>query len=145
VKEEMFVPHVPMDIDELKWIITAAIETIDRNMLEREWDELDCRLDLCLVMNGADIKQLWELAFFIVTTVKTSESYKVIMYYPSLKVKAIYIYLFIYIFIYIVTCLVEYQNYRTVLPKELGKVISAFKGCKAGCCNNESTITLHRG
>jgi hypothetical protein len=41
VKEQAFVPSVPLDIDELKLRITAAIETIDKNMSERIWDELD--------------------------------------------------------------------------------------------------------
>jgi hypothetical protein len=47
-----------LDIDELKLRIAAAIETVDSNMLERIWDELDYRLDICWVMNGADIEQL---------------------------------------------------------------------------------------
>jgi hypothetical protein len=34
-KEQVFVPLLPLDIDELKLRITAAIEKIDRNMLER--------------------------------------------------------------------------------------------------------------
>jgi hypothetical protein len=49
----MFVPPLPLDIDELKLRITAAIETIDRNMLERVWDELDYRMDIYRVTNGA--------------------------------------------------------------------------------------------
>jgi hypothetical protein len=38
--------------------ITTAIETTDRNMLERVWAELDYRLDICRVMNGAHIEHL---------------------------------------------------------------------------------------
>jgi hypothetical protein len=34
-KEEVFVPAVLLDIDELKFRIAAVIETVDRNMLER--------------------------------------------------------------------------------------------------------------
>jgi hypothetical protein len=37
----MFVPPLPLDIDELKLTITAVVETINRNILERVWDELD--------------------------------------------------------------------------------------------------------
>jgi hypothetical protein len=40
-KDQVFVPPLPLDIDELKLRITAAIETTDRNMLETVWDELD--------------------------------------------------------------------------------------------------------
>jgi hypothetical protein len=35
VKEQVFVPPLPQDIDELKLRIAAAIENLDRNMLER--------------------------------------------------------------------------------------------------------------
>jgi hypothetical protein len=49
------VSALPLDSDEL---ITAAVEIIDRNMLERVWDELDYRLDICRVSNGAQIEHL---------------------------------------------------------------------------------------
>jgi hypothetical protein len=58
VKEHMFVPPLPLDIDELKLTVTAAVEAIDRNMLESVWDELDYRLDICRVTNGAHIEHL---------------------------------------------------------------------------------------
>jgi hypothetical protein len=58
VNEKAFVQHLPKDIDEMKLRITAAIEMIDRNMLERVWDDLVYRLDVCRVMNGAHIKHL---------------------------------------------------------------------------------------
>jgi hypothetical protein len=45
------VSPLPLDIDELKPRITAAVETIDRNMLERIRDELDYRLDIWGVTN----------------------------------------------------------------------------------------------
>jgi hypothetical protein len=41
VTEQVFVPPLPLDIDELKLRITSPIETIDRDMLERVWDELE--------------------------------------------------------------------------------------------------------
>jgi hypothetical protein len=54
----VFVPPLSLDIDELKLRITAAIETIGRNMLEKVWDELDYRMDICRVTNGANIEHL---------------------------------------------------------------------------------------
>jgi hypothetical protein len=57
-KEQVFVSPLPLDIDELKLRITAAIETTDRNVLERIWDELDYSLDICRVTNGARIERL---------------------------------------------------------------------------------------
>jgi hypothetical protein len=41
VKEQVFMPPLPLDIDELKLRITAAVRTIDRIMLQKIWDELD--------------------------------------------------------------------------------------------------------
>jgi hypothetical protein len=56
VKEQVFVPPLPLDIDEFKLRITAAIKIIHKNMLERVQDELDYRVDICRVMNGAYIE-----------------------------------------------------------------------------------------
>jgi hypothetical protein len=58
MKEGVFVPPLPLDIDELKLRITTAIKTIDRNMLERVWNGLDERLEICRVTNGARIDHL---------------------------------------------------------------------------------------
>jgi hypothetical protein len=58
VKEKVFVPPLPLDIDQWKLRITAFIKTIDRNMLGRLWDELDYRIDICWVTNGAHIEHL---------------------------------------------------------------------------------------
>jgi hypothetical protein len=52
------VPTLPLDIDEPKLTITAAIKTTDRNMLERVWDELNYRLGICRVTNGPHIEHL---------------------------------------------------------------------------------------
>jgi hypothetical protein len=41
VNEQVFVPPLSEDINELKLTITATIETIDRNILGRAWDQLD--------------------------------------------------------------------------------------------------------
>jgi hypothetical protein len=50
----VFVSPPPLDADELNLRIATAVETIDRNMLERVWDGLD----LCRVTNGAHIGHL---------------------------------------------------------------------------------------
>jgi hypothetical protein len=52
------VSPLPLDIVASKSRITAAMETIDRNILERVWDEVDCRVDICRVTNGAHIEHL---------------------------------------------------------------------------------------
>jgi hypothetical protein len=52
VKEQVFVPPLPLDIDEMKLRITAAVETIDRNVLEyglswiTDWSFVGSRMEL---------------------------------------------------------------------------------------------------
>jgi hypothetical protein len=54
IKEKVFVPPLPLDIDELKLRITAAIDTIVRNILEygmswiRDWTFVGSRIELTL-------------------------------------------------------------------------------------------------
>jgi hypothetical protein len=48
----VFVPPLPLDIDELKLTIAAAIKVTNRNMLERVRAELVYRLDICRVTNA---------------------------------------------------------------------------------------------
>jgi hypothetical protein len=45
----VFGPPVPLDIVEFKLRITAAGEKIDRYILERVWEELYYRMDICRV------------------------------------------------------------------------------------------------
>ena len=58
VKGLVYVPLLPKDVDELKARITEALATINNAMLERVWQELDYRLDVCHVTNGAHIERL---------------------------------------------------------------------------------------
>jgi hypothetical protein len=54
VKEHVFVPPLPLDIDKLKLTITAAVETIDRNKREygmswiTDWAFVGSQMDLTL-------------------------------------------------------------------------------------------------
>ena len=58
VKRLVFALPIPSDVDELKAQITEAVATIDNAMLGRVWQELDYRLDVCRVTNGAHIEHL---------------------------------------------------------------------------------------
>ena len=58
VKQLVYVSPLPEDVDELKTRITDAVATIDNAMLERVWEELDYRLDVCCVTNGGHIEHL---------------------------------------------------------------------------------------
>lgn len=43
----VYVPPLPQSLVELKERISAAVQTIDRTVLQNAWNELDYRLDLC--------------------------------------------------------------------------------------------------
>ena len=58
VKRLIYVLTLPKDVDELKARITEAVAAIDNTMLERVWQELDSRLDVCRVTNDAHIERL---------------------------------------------------------------------------------------
>ena len=47
VKDTVFVPPVPANLQALLDRITAAVALIDRDMLTSVWNELDYRLDVC--------------------------------------------------------------------------------------------------
>jgi len=58
VKGLVYVPPLPTSLEELKQRITAALETVTQDMLQRVWQELDYRLNVCRVTGGAHIENL---------------------------------------------------------------------------------------
>jgi hypothetical protein len=58
VKDQVYVPPLPASIPELKVQIRTAIETITADMLEKVWNELDYRVDVCRITKGAHIEHL---------------------------------------------------------------------------------------
>ena len=59
VKDQVYVPPLPPpSIPELKVQIRTAIETITADMLQTVWNELDYRVDVCRITNGAHIEHL---------------------------------------------------------------------------------------
>jgi hypothetical protein len=52
VKNKVYVPTLPRDLSELRQRIVAAVDTIDVDMLQRVWKELDYRIDVCRVTRG---------------------------------------------------------------------------------------------
>ena len=55
VKDQVYVPPLPASIPELKVRIRTAIETITVDMR----NELDYRVDVCRITNGAHIEHLY--------------------------------------------------------------------------------------
>jgi len=55
---EVYVPPLPANIPELKVRIRTAIQTITTDMLQTVWNELDYRVDVCIITKGANIEHL---------------------------------------------------------------------------------------
>jgi len=56
VKDQIYVPPLPVSIPERKVRIRTAIEIAD--MLQTVWNELDYRVDVCRITKGAHIEHL---------------------------------------------------------------------------------------
>jgi len=50
--------RVPRNIDELKRRILETAASLTEGALERAWQEMDCRIDVCLMTKRAHIESL---------------------------------------------------------------------------------------
>ena len=58
VEDRVFVPPLPLSLNELKHRITTAIASVEEDMLRSVWTELDYRIDICRVTKGSHIEHL---------------------------------------------------------------------------------------
>ena len=58
VKDTVFVPPLPANLQDLRNRITAAVALVDRDMLTRVWNEMDNRIDVCRITKGGNIENL---------------------------------------------------------------------------------------
>ena len=58
VKDRVFVPPLPVSLNELKLRITTDVASVDEDMLKSVWTELDYRIDICRVTKGSSIEHL---------------------------------------------------------------------------------------
>jgi len=58
LKVFFYVRPLPVIIPEMKVRIRTAIETITADMLQTVWNELDYRVDVCILTKGAHIEHL---------------------------------------------------------------------------------------
>jgi hypothetical protein len=49
---------MPRDLSQLRKRIVEAVVAIDRQILQRVWQELDYRIDICRVTKGGHIEHL---------------------------------------------------------------------------------------
>ena len=58
VKDKVFVSPLPADINDMKGRITAAINTVDGDILKRVWGEFSYRLDVVRAVGGGHLENL---------------------------------------------------------------------------------------
>ena len=58
MKGLVFVLPLSANTEEMKLRITAALETVTEDMLQRVWHELEYRLNVCRVTGGIHIEHL---------------------------------------------------------------------------------------
>jgi len=58
VKNQVYIPPLHAGIPELKVRIRTAIETVTADMLQTVWNEIDYRVDVCRIPNGAHMEHL---------------------------------------------------------------------------------------
>jgi hypothetical protein len=57
-EDRVFVPPLPVSLNELKQRITTAVASVDEDRLRSVWTELDYRIDICLATIGSHIEHL---------------------------------------------------------------------------------------
>jgi hypothetical protein len=58
IKDRVFIPPLPVRLNELKQRITTAVASVDEDTLRSIWTELDYRIDICRVTKGSHIEYL---------------------------------------------------------------------------------------
>ena len=58
IKDRVFFPPLPVNLNELKQRITTAVASIGEDMLRSVWTELDYRIAICRVTKGSHIEHL---------------------------------------------------------------------------------------
>ena len=58
VEDRVFVPRLPVSLNELKQRIRTAVVSVDEDMLRSVWTKLDYRIDICRVTRGSHIEHL---------------------------------------------------------------------------------------
>ena len=58
VEDRVFVPPLPVSLNELKQRITTTVASVDEDMLRSVSTELHYRIDICRVTKGSHIEHL---------------------------------------------------------------------------------------
>jgi hypothetical protein len=58
MKDNVYIPPMPVDLQEIRDRIVNAIALIDANFLDKLWDKLEYCLDVCCINRGSHIEHL---------------------------------------------------------------------------------------
>jgi hypothetical protein len=58
VKDNVYIPPMPVDLQEIRDRIVNTIALLDANFLNILWDKLEYRLDVCRITRGSHIEHL---------------------------------------------------------------------------------------
>jgi hypothetical protein len=58
VEDRVFVPPLPVSLNELKQRITTSVAIVDEDKLRSVWTELDYRIDICRARKGSHVEHL---------------------------------------------------------------------------------------
>jgi hypothetical protein len=58
VKDIVFVPPLPANLQDLHNRITAAVALVNRDMLTGAWNEMDYRIDVCRITKSGHIEHV---------------------------------------------------------------------------------------
>jgi hypothetical protein len=58
VKDNVYIPPTPVDLQELHDEIVNTIALVDVTFLDKEWDKLEYHLDVCRITRGSHIEHL---------------------------------------------------------------------------------------
>jgi hypothetical protein len=61
VKDAVFVPPLPANLQIFATVITAAVTLVDRDMPTRVWNEMGCRVDVCRISKSEHNEHLWNM------------------------------------------------------------------------------------
>jgi hypothetical protein len=58
MKDNVYIPPMPVDLQEIRDRIVNTTALVDANFLDKLWDKLEYRLDVCRMARGSHIEHL---------------------------------------------------------------------------------------
>jgi hypothetical protein len=56
VKDNVYIPPMPVELQEIRHRIVNSIAVLDANFLDKLWDQLEYHLDVCRITRGSHIE-----------------------------------------------------------------------------------------